>query len=136
MTSPEGPYFSKSVRLKVEDSHVRAAEGGVGFAKCAGDYGAGFYPTQLARQQGVDQVIWTDAREHKYIDEVGVMNAMFVINGKLVTPPLSTAILDGVTRDSILTLAPTLDMEVEERRISVDEIIKGIETGALTEAFG
>lgn len=136
MTSPVGPYFSKPVRLKVEDSYVRAAEGGVGFAKCAGNYGAAFYPTQLARQQGFDQVIWTDAREHKYIDEVGVMNAMFVINGKLVTPPLSTAILDGVTRDSILTLAPTLDMEVEERRISVDEIIKGIETGALTEAFG
>lgn len=136
MTSPVGPYFSKPLRLKIEDTYVRAAEGGAGYAKCAGNYGAAFYPTQLAREQGFDQVLWTDAREHKYIDEAGVMNVMFVINGKLVTPKLSTSILDGVTRDSILQLAPRMDMKTEARRVSVEEVIKAIEDGSLTEAFG
>lgn len=136
MTSPVGPYFSKPLRLKVEDTYVRAAEGGTGFAKCAGNYGGAFYPTNLARQQGFDQVLWTDAKEHKYIDEAGVMNVMFVIDGKLVTPKLSTAILDGVTRDSILKLAPALGITVEERRVSVDEVVDGIKSGKLTEAFG
>lgn len=136
MTSPVGPYFSKPVRLKIEDTFVRAAEGGTGFAKCAGNYGAAFYPTQKAREQGFDQVIWTDAKEHKYIDEAGVMNIMFVIDGKLVTPRLSTAILDGVTRDTILKLAPTMGMTVEERPVSVQEVIEGIRSGKVTEAFG
>lgn len=136
MTSPVGPYFSKPVRIKVEETFVRAAEGGTGYAKCAGNYGGAFYPTQLARQQGFDQIFWTDAKEHRYIDEAGVMNAMFVLDGKLVTPSLSSAILDGVTRDSILKLAPSLGTAVEERRVSVDEIVEGFNTGKLTEAFG
>ena len=136
MTSPVGPYFSKPLRLKIEDTYVRAAEGGAGYAKCAGNYGAAFYPTQLAREQGFDQVLWTDAREHKYIDEAGVMNVMFVINGKLVTPELSTAILDGVTRDSILQLAPLMGMETQARKVSVEEVVKAIQDGSLTEAFG
>lgn len=136
MTSPVGPYFSKPVRIKVEETFVRAAEGGTGYAKCAGNYGGAFYPTQLARQQGFDQIFWTDAKEHRYIDEAGVMNAMFVLDGKLVTPSLSSAILDGVTRDSILKLAPSLRTAVEERRVSVDEIVEGFNTGKLTEAFG
>lgn len=136
MTSPVGPYFSKPLRLKVEETFVRAAEGGTGYAKCAGNYGGAFYPTHVARQQGFDQVLWTDAKEHKYIDEAGVMNVMFVLNGKLVTPKLSTAILDGVTRDSIIKLAPSLGIEVEERRVSVDEIVEGFKSGKLTEAFG
>lgn len=136
LTSPVGPYFSKPLRLKVEDTYVRAAEGGTGFAKCAGNYGGAFYPTQLARQQGFDQVLWTDAKEHKYIDEAGVMNVMFVIDGKLVTPLLSSAILEGVTRDSILKLAPSLGMPVEERRVSVQEVVDGITNGKITEAFG
>ena len=97
LTSPAGAYFSKPTRIKVEKTFVRAAEGGTGFAKCSGNYGGAFYPTQLARQQGFDQVLWTDAKEHKYIDEAGVMNVMFVINGKLVTPKLTSALLDGVT---------------------------------------
>ncbi len=136
LTSPCAAYFSKPTRLKVEDTFVRAAEGGTGFAKCAGNYGGAFYPTQLARQQGFDQVLWTDAKEHKYIDEAGVMNVMFVINGKLITPKLTTALLDGVTRDSILTLAPGLDMEVEERKVSVAEIEEAFKQGTITEAFG
>lgn len=136
MTSPVGPYFSKPLRLKVEDTYVRAAEGGTGYAKCAGNYGGAFYPTNLARQQGFDQVLWTDAKEHRYIDEAGVMNVMFVMDGKLITPNLSSAILDGVTRDSILKLAPSLGMAVEERKVSIDEVINGLEKGTLTEAFG
>lgn len=136
LTSPSGAYFSKPTRLKVEEQYVRAAEGGTGFAKCAGNYGGAFYPTQLAREQGFDQVLWTDAKEHKYIDEAGVMNVMFVINGKLITPKLSTALLDGVTRDSILQLAPGLNIEVEERRVSVEEIEEAFKKGTITEAFG
>ncbi len=136
MTSPVGPYFTKPVRVKVEETYVRAAEGGTGFAKCAGNYGGAFYPTQLARQQGFDQVLWTDAHDHAYIDESGAMNVMFVINGKLVTPKLTTSLLDGVTRDSILTLASELGIEKEERKVSVAELEEGFKNGALTEAFG
>lgn len=136
LTSPVGPYFAKPVCVKVEEDYVRAAEGGTGFAKCAGNYGGAFYPTRLANQAGFDQVLWTDARDHKYIDESGAMNVMFVLNGKLVTPALSTSILDGVTRDSILALAQYLGMEKEERKVSVAEIEEGFKKGTLTEAFG
>jgi branched-chain amino acid aminotransferase len=137
LTCPVGPYQAKPYRLKVENKYVRTAEGGTGFAKCAGNYGGAFYPTQIAREEGFDQILWTDHKEHRYIDEVGMMNVMFVLNGKLVTPQLSSAILDGVTRDSILTLAkefPTFN--VEQRRITIDEIEEGFIKGTLTEAFG
>jgi len=136
LTSPAGAYFSKPARLKVEETFVRAAEGGTGFAKCAGNYGGAFYPTQVARQEGFDQVLWTDAKEHKYIDEAGVMNVMFVINGKVITPKLTSALLDGITRDTILTLAPSLGVTVEERKVSVAEIEQALKNGTLTEAFG
>ncbi len=136
LTSPAGNYFSKPIRLKVEETFVRAAEGGTGFAKCAGNYGGAFYPTQLARQEGFDQVLWTDAKEHKYIDEAGVMNIMFVINGKLITPKLTSALLDGVTRDSILKLASGLGITVEQRKVSVAEIEEAFKDGTITEAFG
>jgi branched-chain amino acid aminotransferase len=137
MTSPVGPYQSKPYRLKVENHFVRTAEGGTGFAKCAGNYGGAFYPTQIARQEGFDQILWTDHKEHRYIDEVGMMNVMFVLGGKLVTPKLNSAILEGVTRDSILTLAKDMAVfPVEERRISIDEVQEGLVKGTLTEAFG
>jgi branched-chain amino acid aminotransferase len=136
LTSPVGPYFSKPVRVKVEEEFVRAAEGGTGFAKCAGNYGGAFYPTMLAQKQGFDQVLWTDAKDHKYIDESGAMNVMFVLNGKLVTPKLSTSLLDGVTRDSILTLASAMGIEKEERRVSVAEIEEAFKNKTITEAFG
>jgi branched-chain amino acid aminotransferase len=137
MSCPVGPYQSKPYRLKVEDHFVRTAEGGTGFAKCAGNYGGAFYPTQIAREEGFDQILWTDHKEHKYIDEVGMMNVMFVLNGKLVTPQLSTAILDGVTRDSILALAKEIpSFSVEERRVTLEEIEQGFIKGTLTEAFG
>jgi branched-chain amino acid aminotransferase len=137
MTSPVGPYQSKPYRLKVEKHFVRTAEGGTGFAKCAGNYGGAFYPTQIARKEGFDQILWTDHKEHLYIDEVGMMNVMFVLDGKLITPKLTSAILEGVTRDSILTLAREMALfPVEERKISMDEIKEGFRKGTLTEAFG
>lgn len=136
LTGPVGPYFNKPIRVKVEEDFVRAAEGGTGYAKCAGNYGGAFYPTKLARGAGYDQVLWTDARERKYLDESGAMNVMFLIDGKLVTPKLTTAILDGVTRDSLLVIAREEKIEVDERRISVDELIDAFESGSITEAFG
>lgn len=136
LTSPVGPYYNKPFRLKVEDHFTRTAEGGTGFAKCSGNYGGAFYPTQVAKKEGFDQVLWTDHKEHKYIDEVGMMNVMFVMNGKLITPKLNTAILNGVTRDSILTLAREEKLPVEELRISVDELAEGFKNKTLTEAFG
>jgi branched-chain amino acid aminotransferase len=136
MNTPVGAYLNKPYRLKVEDHYVRTAEGGTGFAKCAGNYGGAFYPTQLAKQQGYDQVLWTDHKEHKYIDEVGMMNVMFVMEDKLVTPELTSAILDGVTRDSILTLAKEMGMPTVERKISVDELAEGLKSGKITEIFG
>jgi branched-chain amino acid aminotransferase len=136
MNSPVAAYQAKPYRLKVEDTYVRTAEGGTGFAKCAGNYGGAFYPTQVAREEGFDQILWTDHKEHKYIDEVGMMNVFFIINGKLVTPKLTTAILDGVTRDTIITLAKDMGVEVDERKVSVGEIEKGFQNGSVTEAFG
>lgn len=136
MTSPVGPYYNKPFRLKVESHYTRTAEGGTGFAKCAGNYGGAFYPTQLARKEGFDQVLWTDYKEHRYIDEVGMMNVMFVMNGKLITPKLSTAILDGITRDSLITIAREEGLTVEERRISINDLEEGFKNKSLTEAFG
>lgn len=136
LTSPVGPYFSRPIRVKVEPHFVRAAEGGTGFAKCAGNYGGAFYPAALARSEGFDQVLWTDAKTHEYIDESGAMNVMFVIDGTLVTPLLTSAILDGVTRDSILTLANDLGVSAVQKRISVAELELAFKSKTITEAFG
>ena len=135
-TCPVGAYYAHPPKLKVETEYIRSAPGGVGYAKCAGNYAGSLYPTMLAQQQGYDQLIWTDAREHKYIEESGTMNIMFVVDGKLITPATSDSILKGVTRDSILTIARHWGMTVEERLVSIEEVIGGIETGRLTEAFG
>ena len=107
-TGPVADVYAKPMKVKVETNYVRAVKGGTGSAKCGGNYGGAFYPTKLARQQGYDQVLWTDAKENKFIEESGMMNAMFVIDDTLVTPPLSDSILDGVTRDSLLTIANDL----------------------------
>lgn len=135
-TGPVGAYYSNPPKLKVETEYIRSAPGGVGFAKCAGNYAGSMYPTLQAQQQGYDQLIWTDAREHKYIEESGTMNIMFILDGKLVTPATSDSILKGVTRDSIIQVAKSWGITVEERLVSIDEIISGIETGRITEAFG
>jgi len=136
LTSPAGKYFGKPYRLKVETYYTRTAEGGTGFAKCAGNYGGSYYPVTQANSKGYDQVLWTDAREHKYIDEAGMMNIMFIIDGKLVTPSLNSAILDGITRDSVIRLAIDSGMTVEERRISVDELEDHLVHHRVSEVFG
>ena len=135
-TGPVGPYYAKPLIVKVETDYIRAAKGGTGFAKCGGNYGGAFFPTHLARQQGYDQVLWTDAAENKFIEESGTMNVMFVINNSLVTPPLSDTILDGITRDSLLTLAKDLNYIIEERMVSIDELEIAFIDKSITEAFG
>jgi branched-chain amino acid aminotransferase len=136
ITGPVPELYASPIKVKVETEYIRAARGGTGFAKCGGNYGASFYPTQLAREQGYEQVLWTDATEHAYIEESGMMNAMFIIGNKLVTPPLSDSILDGVTRDSLLALCGELGITPEERKISIYELEEGFRNKTLTEAFG
>ena len=135
-TGPVPELYAKPIRVKVETGYSRATKGGTGFAKCGGNYGAAFYPTQLARQEGFDQVIWTDSSEHRYIEESGMMNLMFVMGNTLVTPPLSDSILDGVTRDSLLTLARDMGIATEERPVSVEELENAFANKQITEAFG
>lgn len=135
-SGPVGPYYAKPLGVKVEREFIRAAKGGTGFAKCAGNYGGAFYPTQSAREKGFDQVLWTDAKENKFIEESGTMNVMFVIDGEIITPSLSDSILDGVTRDSLIQLAKDKGIKVEERRISTDELVAAFRQNKITEAFG
>jgi branched-chain amino acid aminotransferase len=135
-TGPVPSLYANPIKVKVETHYVRAAKGGTGAAKCGGNYGAAFLPTQQAREEGYDQVIWTDGRENKFIEESGMMNIMFVINDKLVTPALSDSILDGVTRDSLLTLANDMGYTTEERPVAVTELESALQNGTLTEAFG
>lgn len=136
LTAPFRPNYTKHLRVKVERTYVRAAPGGVGAAKCAGNYAAAMYASQIAKDEGFDQLIWTDAHTHTKIEESGAMNVMFVINGAIVTPPVSDTILDGVTRESLLILAKEKGYTVEERGVPVEEIATGITSGAVTEAFG
>ncbi|WP_420153990.1 branched-chain amino acid aminotransferase [Siphonobacter sp.] len=133
---PVGAYYSKPVKVKVEMEFVRAATGGTGAAKCAGNYAGSLYPAKLAQEAGYDQLIWTDSTEHKYVEEAGTMNFMFVIDGTLVTPAVSDSILDGITRKSIVQIAKDWGMPVEERKVSIAELIESLENGRLTEAFG
>ncbi len=135
-TSPVGLYYNEPVRVRFEQKYVRSAEGGAGYAKNAGNYGAAMYPTKLAQQEGYNQLIWTDASEHQYVEESGTMNAIFVIDGRVVTPALSTSILDGVTRRSVLQLARDMGIAVEERKVSSREIMAALAAGKLEEAFG
>jgi branched-chain amino acid aminotransferase len=134
--SPVGAYYSTPVRVKIETHYTRAVQGGTGYAKAGGNYGGAIYPAKLAQDQGYHQLIWTDGKEHKYIEESGTMNVMFVIGDTLVTPALSDSILAGITRDSVLTLARSWGMKVEERKISVPELIEALEGGKVKEAFG
>jgi branched-chain amino acid aminotransferase len=135
-TCPVGLYYSKPLKVRFEEKYVRSAEGGAGFAKNAGNYGAAMYPTKLAQQEGYNQLIWTDASEHRYVEESGTMNAIFIIDGKVVTPALSSSILDGITRRSILQLARDWGMTVEERKVSAVEVMQALADGRLQEAFG
>jgi branched-chain amino acid aminotransferase len=135
--SPTGPYYNMPMRIYVEEHYVRAVPGGVGYAKAAGNYGAAMYATAQAKLKGYDQVLWTDAYEHKYVQECGTMNVFFIIDNKAITPALDTGtILAGVTRDSVITVLKDLGLEVEERPLNIDEIIEAHKSGSLKEVFG
>jgi branched-chain amino acid aminotransferase len=134
--SPVGPYYSTPVKVKIETHYTRAVAGGTGYAKAGGNYGGAIYPAKLAQDQGYHQLIWTDGVEHKYIEESGTMNVMFVIDNTLVTPALSDSILAGVTRDSVIKLVKSWGIKVEERKVSVEEVVEAMQSGRLKEAFG
>lgn len=136
-TCPVGAYYAQPVNVKIEEYYTRAAQGGVGRAKTAGNYAASLYPAKLAQEQGFHQLVWTDAKEHKYIEESGTMNIMFEMNGKLVTPAEDMdTILRGVTKRSAVDIAKHWGVEVEERRVTVEEIVEGLRNGTVTDAFG
>ena len=136
LLAPVNAYYTKPVRVKIEREFTRAAQGGTGYAKTAGNYAGSLYPAKLANDQGYDQLLWTDAKEHAYIEESGTMNIMFVIEGKLITPSLGETILDGVTRRSAIQLAKDWGIDVEERRVSVIELQEAMNNDTLEEAFG
>jgi branched-chain amino acid aminotransferase len=135
-TCPVGPYYSTPLKVMVESHYTRAPKGGTGSAKSGGNYGGAMYPAKLAQEKGYHQLLWTDAAEHKYIEESGTMNVMFQIGDKLVTPPIGDTILEGITRDSVLKLASSLGINVDERRISIDEIVEAYDNDLLLDAFG
>jgi branched-chain amino acid aminotransferase len=136
MTCPVGPYFAQPIRLLAEERFVRAFPGGTGDSKAAGNYAGGLLAARLAQEKGFHNVLWLDGVERRYVEESGVMNVFFVLDGKTITPPLGGTILRGVTRDSSLTLLRDLGISVEERQISIDEILSAHSAGKLSEAFG
>ena len=136
MASPSKPIYTDRVRLYAETSFIRAAHGGTGEAKAAGNYAAAVLPTEIAKSKGFDQVLWLDAKEFKYIQEVGTMNIFFKIKGQFVTPSLDGSILAGITRMSVIDFLRHKGFEVVERPITIDEIIEASKNGQLEEAFG
>ena len=134
--APAKSYYSGEIKVKIENSYSRAAKGGVGYAKAAGNYAAQFYPTILAKEEGYQQIIWTDSSKHEYIEEAGTMNLFFRFGNTLVTPPVSDSILDGITRKSLIEIATKDNLDVEVRPIKVDEILTGSSSGNLKEIFG
>ncbi len=134
--APVGPYYAKPVKLKAEETYVRAAVGGVGEAKTAGNYAASLYPAMLAKKEGYDQIMWLDAKEFKFIQEVGTMNIFFLIDGKVVTPATDGTILKGITRDTMMHIMKDKGLEVEVRPISIDELLQAYDAGKLQEVFG
>lgn len=137
--SPVGNYYPEGVnpvKIWVEDEYVRAVKGGTGFTKCGGNYAASIAAQVKAESHGYTQVLWLDGVHRKYVEEVGTMNVMFVIDGKVVTAPLEGSVLPGVTRDSIIHILKDWGYEVEERELSIDELMAAGRNGKLTEAFG
>lgn len=136
-TCPVGAYYSEPVRVKIEEHYTRAAAGGVGRAKTAGNYGAALYPARQAQINGFHQLVWTDSKEHKYIEESGTMNIIFIIDGKMITPSEDEdTILRGITKRSVIEVATMWGIPVEERKVSVKEIIDAAKNGTLEDAFG
>jgi branched-chain amino acid aminotransferase len=137
LLSPTGPYYADPMRIYVEENYTRAAPGGVGFAKVAGNYGGSMLATAEARKKGYDQVLWTDAAEHKYVQEIGTMNVFFIVGNTAWTPDLeNSTILAGVTRDSAIKVLKAMGYEVEERPVNIDEICEAYRNGNLKEVFG
>jgi branched-chain amino acid aminotransferase len=135
---PVGAYYPEGfnpTKIYVSDKYIRAAQGGVGEAKTSGNYGATLYVSREASQKGYTQVLWLDAIERKYVEEVGTSNIFFFIHDELVTPPLVGTILPGVTRDSVLQLAKHWGMNAVERPISIEEVVEGCQSGSLKEMF-
>lgn len=136
IASPSAPLFTKPIRLYAETKYIRAVEGGTGEAKAAGNYAAAIRPTEIAKAKGYDQILWLDAHNFNYIQEVGTMNIFFKINGAFITPSLDGAILHGITRMSVIELLRDKGYTVTERPITIDEIIEASNNGTLEEAFG
>lgn len=137
INSPVGAYYSEPVKVKIETYYTRAAEGGVGRAKAAGNYGASLYPAKLGQEKGYRQLLWTDAKTHSFIEESGTMNVMFMINDVLITPSEdSDTILKGITKRSVIEIAKSWGIKVEERKVSVAEIVEAADSGKLQDAFG
>jgi len=134
--APSGAYFSGKVKVLIEETYARAANGGVGYAKAGGNYAAQFYPTKLAADKGYQQVVWTDDNNHEFIEEAGAMNIFVRINDTLMTAPTSDRILDGITRKSILELADDMGIPTEVRKIKVAEVVEAAKNGSLKEMFG
>ncbi len=133
---PVGPYYPKPIKLLVEHHYIRAAQGGVGEAKTAGNYAAAMYPSKLAREKGYDQILWLDAIHHKYVQEVGTMNIFFVFKDEIVTPATSGTILKGITRASAIEILREEGLTVKERELSIDEVLTRHQSGELVEVFG
>jgi branched-chain amino acid aminotransferase len=136
VTSPSGPYFSGAVDLLAEPQFARACPGGTGDVKAAGNYAGSLLAAQQAQKQGCHTVLWLDSTEHRYIEECGLMNIVFVMDGRVVTPPLTGTILPGITRDSVLTLCREMGVPVEERRIAIDELFARDRADQDTQAAG
>ncbi|WP_336094455.1 branched-chain amino acid aminotransferase [Leeuwenhoekiella sp. CH_XMU1409-2] len=134
--APAQAYYSGQVKVLFADHYSRSADGGVGYAKAAGNYAAQFYPTELAKEKGYNQVVWTDANTHEYLEEAGTMNVFFRVNDTLITAPTSDRILDGITRKSLIELAKSQGINVEVRPVKVAEIVEAAENGSLKEMFG
>ena len=135
-TGPVGPYYERPVSLWAETKYVRAVPGGTGEAKAAGNYAGSLLPARLANEKGYDQIMCLDGYKFKEVQEVGTMNIFFVIDGKVITPATDGAILKGITRDSILKILPEKGYTVEERVITIDEVVAASEAGTLQEVFG
>ncbi|SFW56486.1 branched-chain amino acid aminotransferase [Chitinophaga sancti] len=137
INSPSGPYFNKPIKLLVQDKYIRAFPGGVGAAKAAGNYGGVMYPTMQARKQGYDQILWVDGLEFKYLQECGTMNVFAIIGNTAITPDLNQGtILAGVTRAAVMSVLEDMGLKVEERPVSIEELVEAYQAGTLREVFG
>ncbi|WP_018676594.1 branched-chain amino acid aminotransferase [Riemerella columbina] len=136
VATPARAYYAESIAVKIADYYSRAASGGVGSAKAAGNYAASFYPTKLANEEGYEQIIWTNDSTHEYFEESGTMNVFVRINDTIYTPPTSEKILDGITRDSFIQLAKANNIEVKVEHVKVSDVVEAHKNGTLKEVWG